>query len=199
MATTILGLIGRKQSGKDTFAQRLVEEHGYTRLGFADPLKDMAREMNPVLRLDELGGDVTTLNDILSFYSWDEAKESFPEVRQYLQNLGVAVRNNVGENAWVQALAERAYLVLGPVVITDCRFPNEAQWIVGQGGETVRIKRPGQESRDLHVSETALDAWVTHHVVVNDRGIHELHETADMVASYVVPARYRSLATSVRV
>ena len=192
MATTILGLIGRKQSGKDTFAQRLVEEHGFTRLGFADPLKALAEEMDPILFVAELDHEPVRLSHLLSIFTWDEAKERYAEVRQYLQNLGVAVRNNVVENAWIQALAERAYATPGPVVVTDCRFPNEAQWITGLGGETVRIKRPAADSsRDLHVSETALDAWVTHHVVINDRGVQELHETADMLASYIhVPRRF---------
>ena len=52
MATAILGLVGRKQSGKDTFAQRLVEEHGYTRLAFADPLKAVALAANPIVHTD---------------------------------------------------------------------------------------------------------------------------------------------------
>jgi hypothetical protein len=187
MATTILGLLGRKQSGKDTFAQRLVTEHGFTRLAFADPLKDLAYEVNPVIAYDEIEGEHFSLRDAVDFLGWDVAKETYPSVRQYIQNLGVGVRNHVVQNAWVQALAERAYLTPGPVVVTDCRFPNEAAWVRGQGGETVRILRSPSVTRsvDEHVSETALDAWVTDHVVHNDSTIPRLHETADFIAAYV--------------
>ena len=183
MATTLLGLIGKKQSGKDSFASRLVSEHGFTRLAFADPLKDIALELNPIMDTDVVVGERIYLVDLIDLYGWDEAKETFPEVRELLQRLGVSVRNHVSENVWIQALAEKAYRTPGPVVVSDCRFLNEARWIRGQGGETVRIIRPGQDNADRHISETELDAWVAEHRVINDGTVADLHFTVDHIAT----------------
>ena len=40
-------LSGPAQSGKDTLALVLVEDHGWTRVAFADPLKEMALAIDP--------------------------------------------------------------------------------------------------------------------------------------------------------
>ena len=39
---TIIGLIGKKRAGKDTFADYLVEKYGFIKLAFADPIKEVA-------------------------------------------------------------------------------------------------------------------------------------------------------------
>ena len=40
----IIAISGWKRSGKDTAAEFLIEKHGFTRISFADPLKDMVAE-----------------------------------------------------------------------------------------------------------------------------------------------------------
>ena len=42
MTGHLIGLYGPPRSGKDTVAQFLVEEDGFTRLSFADALRDIA-------------------------------------------------------------------------------------------------------------------------------------------------------------
>ena len=43
-------------------------------------------------------------------------------------------------------------------IITDVRYPNEADYIKGQGGTVVRVVR-GTDSTDQHSSETAMDDY----------------------------------------
>lgn len=191
MASLILGISGKKRSGKDTFAERLVDAHGFTRIAFADPLKAVAARLNPLIEVwpDEAGrvyGPGTTavrpfylrLRHILELAGWEQAKE-VREVRRLLQNLGVAMREEVGMGVWVDAAMRRARDVGGPVVIPDVRFNNEVLAILNQRGAVIRIERPGQESTDTHVSETELDEWRHLHTVVNDGTIEELHTEAD--------------------
>ncbi len=45
MNPRIIGLCGDIGSGKDTVAEHLVQMHGYTRLGFADKLKQVAADV----------------------------------------------------------------------------------------------------------------------------------------------------------
>ena len=39
----IIGITGKKRSGKDTISDFLVEKYGFVKYGFADPIKDIAR------------------------------------------------------------------------------------------------------------------------------------------------------------
>jgi len=186
VASLILGIMGKKRSGKDTFAARLVAEHGFTRIGFADALKDVALELDPIVDVIELGRErgveEVRLSDVLGpELDWEVAKE-LPEVRRILQALGVAVRNHVGEDVWVRAAMAKADAVPGPVVITDVRFPNEADFIRHSGGQLVRITRHGLEAADEHISETALDGRAADFLVTNNGTVGALHSKADVVA-----------------
>jgi hypothetical protein len=178
MAYPLIGLTGRKRSGKDTFAARLVEAHGYTRLAFADALKEAALALDPIV----VGFHEIRLSHILARDGgWEHAKE-LPEVRRTLQRFGVGIRE-LDPGFWLRVVADRARATLGPVVITDVRFPNEADWVEAMGN-LVRIRRPGLVSTDNHISETALDgrfAWS----VTNDSTVEQLHDLADYYHSVV--------------
>ena len=41
----LIGLLGRKQSGKDTLGNYLVDKYNYKRYAFADPIKDILKIM----------------------------------------------------------------------------------------------------------------------------------------------------------
>lgn len=99
-------------------------------------------------------------------------------VREFLQRLGTdALRNGLHENTWVNALmadykcvpADRAPggWDCDNWIITDTRFPNEAQAIKDAGGIVVRIDRPGVTAVNAHPSETALDNWDFDHKIMN--------------------------------
>ncbi len=182
MPSMVLGLTGRKQSGKDTFASRLVRTHGFTRVAFADPLKRAALHLNPIIVDGQsVGMRTQRLRQIVDRLGWERAKEEIPEVREILQRLGVAMRE-IDEDFWVRAAWKDVERATGPVVVTDCRFPNEALKIITSGSHLVRVVRPGLESDDTHESETALDNFPVSHTVVNSEGIVELDRQADGLA-----------------
>lgn len=185
--SAVVGLIGKKRSGKDSFAQTLVEEFGFRRFAFADPLKEAALRSDPIVRtyvtldeeyLDHVDG-IERLSSVVSRLGWEDAKE-IPEVRRTLQNYGVAIRE-IEPDFWVRATLDRALLhasTSGPVVVTDVRFPNEAQEIRDAGGKIVRIIRPGLVSDDTHASEIALDDYEADVEVLNDRDLETLATVA---------------------
>ena len=41
----LIGVIGTKNSGKDTLGSYLVENHGYTRYAFGDPVKQICKHL----------------------------------------------------------------------------------------------------------------------------------------------------------
>lgn len=75
-------------------------------------------------------------------------------------------------------------------IITDTRFPNEAQAIKDRGGIVVRVNRhkvkpDSQEKVILHPSETSLDIWKFDHVINNDGTKEELLEKVrEMLVKY---------------
>lgn len=105
-------------------------------------------------------------------------------VRELLQKVGTeCMRDCLHENVWVNALfadyecthADQAPngLDCSNWIITDCRFPNEAQAVKAHGGVVIRVERPIQE-KGTHPSETALDDWSFDHVISNDGTLEEL-------------------------
>jgi hypothetical protein len=163
----ILGLSGYARSGKDEVAKVLTEEYGYIRVAFADKLRDMLYALNPTVLHDpakrrlDFDKPHMYVQDVIEKYGWDGYKESpyGAEIRRLLQRLGTeAGRQTLWDSIWIDAaltgLPEDAN-----VVVTDCRFPNEAQAVKDRGGDVMRISRLGNGPANQHASELSLDDW----------------------------------------
>lgn len=180
-APPIIGLLGRKRAGKDTAAARLVEAHGFTRYAFADALKRLALDVDPiVIPIDTVWGSAR-LREVVERAGWEGAKE-YREVRRTLQALGVAVRS-LDEDFWVRRVMSEISFSGKPAVVTDVRFENEARAILAAGGRLVRVIRPGQDESDNHVSETELTDFPTFAQLINDTDIATLHNRTDAMLS----------------
>ena len=170
----IIGLSGYAQSGKDTFANILVEKYGYTRIAFADPIRKLLYEMDPLVPKG-YGDSVINyrLQDMVDTYGWDKVKVDFPEVRRLLQDVGLGARKLFGDTFWIyQALSDVA--PQDKVVVSDVRFENEAQWIQEFGGKIWRVKRVGTSAVNEHVSESELDGYKVDQIFVNNGSIKDL-------------------------
>ena len=162
----IIGLSGYAQSGKDTVAKVLVEHYGFTRVAFADKIRQLANEVNPLV------GDSMHLNELLDEYGWDVAKQN-SYVRQFLQQLGVGARKLFGEEFWIdRALA--SIFQHENTVVTDVRFVNEADMIKHQDGQLWRVKRPGINAVNSHISEHDLDSYKVDQILHNGGTVEEL-------------------------
>jgi len=166
----LVGLVGYAQSGKDTFATAL----GYRRIAFADPLKRLAVACNPGL------ADVETckLASRVEEMGWEQVKRLYPDAREFLQDLGVGVRDILGADTWVRA-AFAQYDPTQATVITDCRFPNELRAIKDRGGVIVRIERPGVGPVNAHVSEHAWGSVAPDYVIENGGDLEHLRRQAE--------------------
>ena len=182
----LIGFTGVAGSGKDAACAALVDE-GFTHLAFADPLREMAEAINPIVgrRID--GCDVYYL-DALRQYGYAKAKELFPEVRRFLQRLGTdAGRNILGQNVWVDASMARAD-DHGDFCWSDVRFLNEEAAIRARGGFIVRIDRPGAgldgEAAE-HASERELEQITPDHIIHNTGTLNEFRrEVLDVLAFF---------------
>jgi hypothetical protein len=188
----IIGLLGYAQSGKDTVAQVLVEDHGFTRIAFADALREVAYAIDPIVgnfgdgewpfyKDDQY---LLRLREIVDEVGWDEAKQH-PEIRRLLQVIGTEAGRDIhGQNVWV-LLALAKVGIVGDYVFTDVRFPNEFTALVKQKAYLVRVVRPGTGPVNGHSSETALDGYAADIVLHNDGDLEYIQRLAHELVSSV--------------
>jgi hypothetical protein len=92
--------------------------------------------------------------------------------RSLLQIVGTdAMRDQLHENVWVNALFAD-YNENSRWIITDVRFPNEAEAIKKHGGIVIRINRDVDTNN--HLSETALDDYEFDYVIDNNSDMYKL-------------------------
>lgn len=172
----IVGLVGYAGAGKDEAARALVEQ-GFTKVAFADPLREMLLALNPIIdaRTSFTGGtNLIRYRDYLDACGYEQAK-AHPEVRRLLQRLGTeAGRQILGEDVWVNAWKERTTLV-DRVVTTDVRFDNEVTAVRQLGGIIIRVDRPGRGPVNDHPSETLPARVKPDRIISNSGSVAELH------------------------
>lgn len=166
----LIGFGHRKRSGKDTAGTFLLVEHGYQRVAFADPLKQAAMTIFGFTEQQCYGTeqDKETVDPRWGF-----------SPRYAMQKLGEEMRNIFGKEVWVKSAEAKAHQFMSKklgVVITDVRYPNEAEMIRRNGGIVVRIDRPDLGPlTDMHPSETSMEGFEYDEVILNDGTIQDLY------------------------
>lgn len=187
MSLPLIGLKGERRAGKDTVAGILIAKHGYTRRAFADNLKmeifvALGRAMLIHHGIEPMHATFTYWMSFLDEHKNDPADSEFGWVGPLLQFWGTEYRRHkCGETYWLDQLEAQ----LGPaVVVTDIRFPNEADLIRKHGGVIWHVERPGaQEDGGARGSSHASEALV--HTIKADFTIGNtgtLEHLADQVA-----------------
>jgi hypothetical protein len=149
----LIALNGAKTVGKTTIAEALKLQSADIRIiSFATPLRSM---------LKAIGVDDHYLN-----VAKEEPVPGLGQsAREMLCSLGTEWgRNMVNESIWLWAMGKQidevVYNYKGGedliIVIDDCRFPNEAEWLRLNGGKLVHLSREGVEYTKGHDSELPL-------------------------------------------
>lgn len=152
----IIALAGPAGSGKSEVARHLEQEHGFTRIRFAGPLKAMLRAF--------LASTGMPPDEVERAIEGDLKQVPLPALggatpRHAMQTLGTEWgRDMIHPDLWASAwmAGTRAALKAGAlgVVVEDCRFPNEAAAVRALGGLIVRLDRPaGALALAAHASE----------------------------------------------
>ena len=161
----VIGLTGRKRSGKDTAGAALVAM-GFTRKSFAHPIKLM---LAALLLYQGVPGDVIErmLEGDLKEVNSEYLNGRSP--RHAMQTLGTEWgRGLIADSIWVDVLL-RSCAGHEKVVVTDVRFPNEVDALRSEfGAEVYRVVRPGLEAaNDNHPSETQIDSLAVDGIIQN--------------------------------
>lgn len=190
--TKMVGICGLAFHGKDTAAEALVNQAGYTKLAFADPIREALLELNPIVvtgrnkQRTEVGTEYDVylldyLSNVVESQGWDTAKKG-DMVRRQLQVFGTEIcRNLFGHDCWINVMDKRIKALRSQdsnasVVIPDTRFGNEAEYIKDNGGLIIYVRRNIDTPRMSHASESLEAAQVADFVVDNNGSVAELHE-----------------------
>jgi len=116
----IIGVGGFARSGKDMFvkiARKILTQNGYTstKLAFADALKN---EIDPFLK------------QCYGISAWTDDTEQKTIIRPLLVAHGCQKRSQSKGEYWIDKIDKDIEKSNADVIfISDCRFPNEAQWL----------------------------------------------------------------------
>lgn len=184
MTARLIALAGRAGSGKNAVASML----GAHEISFAEPLKQICQQVFAFSDA-QLFGPSSERNR--PDYRYPLPAGGHLTARHALQTLGTEWARACYENVWADLGVRRAleYLHAGPgrvVVITDCRFLNEARAVRSAGGEVWRVVRPGAGlagAAGLHPSEAEQESpafleQVTR-TITNDGTLADLAETVN--------------------
>lgn len=196
---TVIGLGGKLRAGKDAVADRLVERHGYVKIGMSDALHEAMLALDPIINAAPADYPDRILlvrySDAIEDLGYTEAKK-IPEVRRLLQQLGTEVgRKMIGEDTWTNIVRRRIDELEEkgiPVVLTGLRFPNEIAVIderYGLGAITIWVERPGIEAPTTataaHASENSVAVEDFDFVLENDGTLDQLYAKVELIAAEV--------------
>lgn len=178
---TIIALTGYAGAGKDSIADILVDQ-GYHRMAFADPLKELAWAINPIVDLDADNLPVR-LQDFVQSWTHEDlgiigkvdlAKRQSAWGRVMLQSLGHEIRQQQ-PGYWLKIFEERyCDLVVDgitQVVVTDVRYHDEIEFLKSlTQTRFIGVTRSTVTPLNEHLSETQVTQLLTEteYNVVND-------------------------------
>jgi len=178
---TVIGLTGLAGAGKSTLAQILVEDHGFTRLSFAGPLKKMLRTLDPII--GEQYGETVRLSEVFEVHSEDQLKR-IPvwgdEYRRLMQVLGTECIRAEMDDFWTVLASNQVEDLDKDYVFDDVRFPNEAALVKYYNVDGLwNIYRPGTEAGS-HASEQLAGKLGETLWLGNDGELDKLRHSATM-------------------
>lgn len=194
----IVALTGLAGVGKDTVADYLVEHHGYTKLAFADALRDeVGRAFDVSVKLltqretKEHPMSALALRRCMDgefvnriWVHLDKLDLSAPRSpRQIMQWWGTEYRRANNPHYWLDAFTTQFVKAHSEgqhrFVVTDVRRANEAELLRELGGSLWQITRPGFDPEPgAHSTETTGAEFAPDHQLVNNHSITHLHKQA---------------------
>lgn len=174
------GFVGTKGSGKDSIALKMLEEDPEWKiLKFAGKLKSICMEVYD-LNYEEIEGGLKNelfmipinLDDKIDALRKITGLDIEPKAlvaytpRMVLQYIGTEYVRSVQDDYWIKSLVDEILEkgssegeVIRKVVITDCRFENEAKALRDLLFDIVKINKSGfpAVNGDLHSSETEMN------------------------------------------
>ena len=173
----LIGITGHKFSGKSTVAAMLAnafyKENGYRAIwdidSFARPLKEIVCALSGCT-MEQLEDYDFKEKEVVPEHLWAFCANEKHNYRSLLQGMGDYLRSK-NPNIFIDSI------LVGDtsnLIISDCRFPNEAKAIKECGGIIIKVVRDGVTTGDTHQSETQIDEIEPDYTLLNDTTLENL-------------------------
>lgn len=204
----IIAFGGKKRAGKGTMAEVLVKKFGYTKVSFADGLRNLASNVfglgienftednlkeqpftNPLVFTEgHLGLLIAELEE-QGFHVDENAQArlastlgtTFNNPRHLLQVLGTdIIRKHYDDQIFLKMMDKRLG-TLADIVIDDMRFAVERDFVRAREGVLCLVNRPNLNSNDSHSSENELGSEQEYQVIIhNDADKYKVQHDIEM-------------------
>lgn len=186
----IIGITGRRGSGKDTIANYLKTYYArnFRSIAFADPMRAALKAM----------------------FDWDDSYFEHPKKDEPLAELGGKSprdlmkplgtewgREMVSKSLWIDIAARKTQSIIGAginVLITDVRFENEAEWVRDSGGMLWHVDRDSSVV-DSHKSEAGVKFVKGDVRIYNNETLGWLFDGVDILAKKLLKEQAEQAAT----
>lgn len=195
----VVGISGYAGAGKDSVADLLVRDWGFTKMAFATPLKEAVAVLDPILGYHkeyccaECDAEVEEirLSTLLGYgLTQEDVKRDFmygPELRRVYETFGTDVVRAADEDFWVKLASKELFRTeRDRIVFSDVRFENEAGMILeaGEIARTIqcslwRVARPGVTAGE-HSSSNLSGLLGEEVTILNDGSLEDLKVPVDM-------------------
>lgn len=166
----IIGVAGNANSGKDTLADYIIanKNNSFVKHAFAKPIKD--------IMIKHLGFTYLQCYD----QKYKQIEDDFWGMtpRDVMLLIGTKMfRENWRYDFWVKLMEKKIIDNQEQnIIISDVRFPNEAEMIKSHGGKIIVVERPNNPIKVNHVSEQGLPNELVDYTIVNDSTIEDYYK-----------------------
>lgn len=172
----IIGILGRKRHGKDTTADYLVANYGFTKYSLADPLKDSLKVLFD-FNDEQLYGNQKEVVDT----NWNVTPRrvmQFVGTELFRNNIGKLIPD-VGDNFWLKCLENKITKNKHNIVIADLRFENEVKYIKKIGGVIWKVQR-NVNTEEMDEYENNIDTIDYDILINNNNTINNLYSNIEL-------------------
>jgi hypothetical protein len=171
----VIGIIGKKESGKTTLAYMM--ERRFTQLVTPNPGIVFIRGFGDALKEMIVRAGFCTKEEVF------QTKTDFS--RMIMQKIGTEIiRDQVDPSFWIKKMDEFVQSARQInhrevyIIIHDVRFMNEAEYIRSKGGILIKILRTSS-FEDTHRSESEQDSINADQIILNDGSLSYLQTKAE--------------------
>lgn len=206
----LIGIGGVARSGKNSVANVLIKEFGYTEVSFAEELKRLCSQIYdfPInyfiddnLKDKVFESAVIIIDrhiDLISKFCPQSLTDGFKHVgtelispRHILQYTAHEICRTKDPDIWVKVFKDMLKTKnTAKLVCTDIRYPNERACIKELGGELWLVERPNWDFMSSHASELLIGESKDYDVIISNQSTKfELEGQIRMYVNHFLPIK----------